>query len=279
MPIRFANLQDYVETKPPELDYVVLNILAGTVGAIVGPGGASKTYLAEEIAVSVATGYDVTGGALQIKHSGPVLYLQAEDPVAVNHQRFHTIGQYLSPADRLAMYENLSFAEMYGLNVTFINEALRPTAIVDEIKELANGVRLVIFDTLRRFHLLDENDSGHMAAVIGVMENIARETGSTVLFVHHANKLALVNDKADMQQAIRGSSTITDNIRWQGNLISKENKVRLITSKNNYGPPCDDIWLERRAGGMLLACDPPPPEKEDRKPSRSKSKFTTKSKD
>ncbi|MDA8336008.1 MAG: helicase RepA family protein [Peptococcaceae bacterium] len=229
------------------------------MGAIIGPGGNGKTILAQELAIAVASGHDITGGVFQIRHVGPVLYFQAEDPEAVLHNRFHALGAYLPPATRDILYEHLYLYPVVGLDSKLIDRDLSPTSFAGEVKSMATGARLVIFDTLRRFHNLEENNSGAMSAVVGVMENISRETGAAVLFVHHANKLALTSDTSDMQQAIRGSSAITDNIRWQGNLASDKESglVRLVVAKNNYGPPTDDIWLRRERGGVLVMSQPP----------------------
>ena len=76
----------------------------------------------------------------------------------------------------------------------------------------------MVLDTLRRFHIEEENSSGPMAQVIGRMEAIAADTGCAVVFLHHANKSASMMGNGDQQQASRGSSVLVDNIRWQSYL-------------------------------------------------------------
>ncbi len=46
----------------------------------------------------------------------------------------------------------------------------------------------MVLDTLRRFHIEEENASGPMAQVIGRMEAIAADTGCSIVFLHHASK-------------------------------------------------------------------------------------------
>jgi RecA-family ATPase len=130
----------------------------------------------------------------------------------------------------------------------------------------AEGRRLMVLDTLRRFHIEEENASGPMAQVIGRMEAIAAETGCSIIFLHHANKSAAMAGAGDQQQASRGSSVLVDNIRWQAYLSGMtaaeaetwgvdDNQrayfVRFGVSKANYGSPFQERWLRRHEGGVL----------------------------
>ncbi|WP_438885232.1 AAA family ATPase, partial [Bacillus cereus group sp. BC244] len=58
----------------------------------------------------------------------------------------------------------------------------------DGLKRAAEGRRLMVLDTLRRFHIEEENASGPMAQVIGRMEAIASDTGCSIVYLHHSNK-------------------------------------------------------------------------------------------
>ena len=44
---------------PPPIDYVLPNMVAGTVGALVSPGGAGKSMLALQLAAQIAGGPDL----------------------------------------------------------------------------------------------------------------------------------------------------------------------------------------------------------------------------
>jgi RecA-family ATPase len=138
------------------------------------------------------------------------------------------------------------------------------------VESMATGRRLMFLDTLRRFHELDENDSGQMAHLVGVLEGIAKRTGCAMVFLHHASKSAAMNGQGDMQQASRGSSVLVDNIRWQMYLAGctkDEAKtlgideamrgyfVRTGVSKQNYGPPVADVWMRRSDGGVLIPAE------------------------
>lgn len=138
--------------------------------------------------------------------------------------------------------------------------------LIHDLKRAAEGRRLMVLDTLRRFHIEEENASGPMAQVIGRMEAIAADTGCSIVFLHHASKGAAMMGAGDQQQASRGSSVLVDNIRWQSYLSSMTSAeaeewgvdddqrrffVRFGVSKANYGAPFADRWFRRHDGGVL----------------------------
>lgn len=262
--VDWLDLRRAVEQEPPALDFVMPGFKAGTVGALVSPGGAGKTMLALQAAITVSGGPDMldfAGMDADWHHTaGHVVVLTAEDPADVLHKRFHAIGQRLSPAERKAMFDNLSVAPVLGRGADVMTAPWRRW-----IEGVTREARLVIIDTLRRFHRLEENDGRHMAGLMAYMEQLCRENSTTVLFLHHTSK-AGARDGGDSQQASRGSSVLTDNARYQANLIGmspeqakqfdvdesfRRSFVRLSFSKLNYSAPLQDRWLRRGAGGVL----------------------------
>jgi RecA-family ATPase len=95
-------LQAFEETPPP-LDFVLPGLLAGTVGAIVSPGGAGKSMLALELSILVVTGADLSGfsGGVGLP-LGRVVFLAAEDPADAIRHRLHGLGQHLDHDTRQA---------------------------------------------------------------------------------------------------------------------------------------------------------------------------------
>jgi len=86
---------------PPPIDYVLPNMVAGTVGALVSPGGAGKSMLALQLAAQIAGGPDLLEvGELP---TGRVIYLPAEDPPVAIHHRLHALGAHLSAEERQAV--------------------------------------------------------------------------------------------------------------------------------------------------------------------------------
>ncbi|EGR0794414.1 helicase RepA family protein [Vibrio cholerae] len=244
---------------PQPLDYVLPNMVAGTVGALVSPGGAGKSMLALQLATQIAGGPDLLEvGEFTV---GPVIYLPAEDPPAAIHHRLHALGAHLTAEQRQAVAKGLLIEPLIGRcpNIMCLDW-------FDGLKRAAEGRRLMILDTLRRFHIEDENVSGPMAQVIGRMEAIAADTGCSIVFLHHTSKSAAMIGAGDQQQASRGSSVLVDNIRWQSYLSGMTQTeaeewgvddsqrgyfVRYGVSKANYGSPFAERWFRRHEGGVL----------------------------
>lgn len=244
---------------PPAIDYVLPNMVAGTVGALVSPGGTGKSMLILQLAAQIAGGPDLLElGSLP---KGRVIYLPAEDPPAAIQHRLHALGAHLTLEQRQVVADALVIEPLIGKCPNIMARDW-----FDGLKRAAEGGRLLVLDTLRRFHIEEENASGPMAQVIGRMEAIASITGCSIVFLHHANKGAAGMGAGDQQQASRGSSVLVDNIRWQSYLsgmtlaeaeewgVNGDQRgyfVRFGVSKANYGAPFQECWFRRQEGGIL----------------------------
>ena len=257
------------EHEPQPIDYVLPGMVAGTVGALVSPGGTGKSMLAMQLAATLASGgqsdlLNLVPLMPALPGNGPqrVMYLPAEDPEPALQHRLHHIGKHLNPQQRQVVSENMVVQPLIGHQPNIMDSRW-----TDYLMRVAEGHRLLILDTLRRFHTFEENDAGEMAQIIGRMEYIAKATGCAILFLHHAGKSAALNGQGDMQQASRGSSVLVDNIRWQSFVAGmskaeaeewgvdeavRKDFVRFGVSKMNYGAPVADRWLRRDLGGVLV---------------------------
>jgi RecA-family ATPase len=257
-------IPEVYEVEPRPLDFVLPSVLTGTVASLVSPGGSGKTMWALQVAHQVAGAADLLG--IGTFPAGPVLYLAAEDPQLAIEHRLFAMGSRLDAATRGLMGERLTVQALIGHSPDIMDGRW-----YDAIEKAASGCRLVIFDTLRRFHTLEENDSGDMARVVGRLEKLATSAGCAVLFLHHSSKAMAIAGRGDEQQAGRGSSVLIDNIRGGFFMsgMTKEDAARLSDdgrkaigdrrgyyvrwggTKPNYGPPIQDIWYKRTAGGVL----------------------------
>jgi hypothetical protein len=215
--------------------------------------------LALQLAMQISGGPDWIG--LGNLGRGAVLYLPAEDPWPVLHQRLFALGRGLDAELRANVERYLRLISLQGASPNVLDSHWW-----EAIAIWAEGVRLVVIDTLRRFHDADENAACAMTLVLGQLERLAMLKGCAVLFVHHTSKSAAFQEAGDLQQASRGSSVLVDNIRWQAYLATMTKKeaqklgvsaeksqlyVRFGVSKSNYGPPLPERWLERKEGGVL----------------------------
>lgn len=239
-------------------DFVLPGLVAGSVGAIVSPGGVGKSALALQLCAQIAGGADFTGIPTK---PGKAAYLPGEDPEDMIEHRVRALTDKSTPEQLQAMRENFAIVALEKVKVDILDS--------DHQKRLrahAEGRRLLIIDTLRISHDEDENDSGAMSDVIGVMKRIAAETRCAIVFLHHVNKGSSNSKKGAEQQASRGSSVLVDNIRWQAYLMAptdeemeernlSEEAARMLAkfgvSKQNYGKPFSPIWLRK-----ISAADP-----------------------
>lgn len=260
--VPFLDLETTFSVAPPPLDFVLPGLLAGTVGALVAPGGTSKSIFAMQLAVSLASGVDTLGfGQMQ---PGEVLYLALEDPAILLAHRLHAIAAQQTPEAIAAIAKRLKIATLADTAFDINSSRWQTT-----IQELAAPARLVIIDTLRQAHSLDENNGNDMKSVLMSLRQLVGENGA-VLFLHHTSKSATLSGAGDVQQASRGSSVLVDNIRCQMNLslmtkseaealempqVSRKDHVRLSFSKVNACKQLPDLWFRRGEGGLLAPAD------------------------
>lgn len=268
-----ALLPSFASTSAPEpLDFVFPGLLAGGGGMVAAPGGTGKTFLVMRMAISVASAHGFAGVWDSNKVAGKVVFLAAEDTRAVLHHRFFAMN--VAEAKTGGLDENLKIISLSGRlpDMLFIgkNGKAERGEWYDAIKKLATGARLLILDPIRRFHGCEENDSRHMTVLVQILEEIAQETGCAILFTHHTNKQATFHGAGASQGAARGSSALTDGIRWQMNLwtmtkdeaeqksvreADRKQYVCLAMAKSNYMAPTDDIWLKRQDGGAFIKAE------------------------
>ncbi|WP_432258025.1 helicase RepA family protein [Cupriavidus sp. TMH.W2] len=259
-------------TAPPPLDQVLPGLLAGTVGAFVGPGGVGKTMVLTQIACALATGLPPLGGALGVAGSKPskvVLFL-AEESCLIMHHRLHPIVAQLAKSSNVE--DKMGLLDLLRQNLKLLPLAGHSGLVTlqagadnfDDVIDVCQGARLVVFDPLRRFHHGDENQSKDMTAVVSQAEKVAFTTTGAVLLSHHTSRNSILNGTADQVTASRGSTALPDNVRWQVNLspvtpqqaakfgLERKDLVRLDSSKANYCSPFDSVALRRLPDSGIL---------------------------
>ena len=258
---------------PPELQFVLPGLLKGTVGALVAPGASGKSFLALEIAASIAaTPCDnelFDGFGINPKSRGGVLYLALEDPAVVLQRRLHAMGQHIPPMHRTALALNLSIEPMLGAGLDLMDDQH-----LGWITQQAKGKQLVVIDTLSRAHQLDENSNGDMSLLLRRLEAVGAQSGAAVLFVHHISKGASRDAQGADQFAARGASVLIENARYAAYLSRMSEKeaekwsermdgqpmqsdratsyVKWGVSKQNYDVTPNEKLFKRSEGGVLL---------------------------
>lgn len=179
--------QEYPETK-----FIIEPFFErGTLNMVSAPPNTWKSWMFFLMASHVAQGTPFLGKYATEKTK--VLIINEEDTERLIAERFETLG--ITDKD-LDIY----FRVAHGAKI----DATYCRAIIDECK--ADGIDVVMFDSLRAMHDQDENSSTAMQPILDHLKMMTRE-GLTVIFTHHHKKKNAL-DRGDTSESSRGSSAI-----------------------------------------------------------------------
>lgn len=170
--------------------------LEGGVGVLGAPPKHWKSWMAFDMAVSVASGTPCLG-SYAVRKPGPVLLFASEDPLPMVRQRI----------EGLARHRGL---DLDSLAVHVITEPVLHLDRPGERQRLENTVaqlrpRLLILDPLVRIYgSVDENSAAEVSGFLGHLRTLQRRFDVAVLLVHHAKKAA----GRQAGQALRGSGDL-----------------------------------------------------------------------
>ena len=265
----------FILTPPKPRAWLLAGLLPfGKTGMIVATGGTGKTQLLFQLATCVATGTRFCD-LWDVGKIGKVILILAEEDEDEIHRRVsNTATQMLTTQTQRAMLSNnLLVKSMVSENnlMTTTNKkgevertdyAERLIKALEDIDDIA----LIIIDPAARFRGGNENASEDSTRFVEALEYLRKKTGATVLVAHHTNKVSSSSEEPS-QNASRGSSALTDGVRWQMNLASLSKAectsngipdsdrlkyLKAAVTKNNYGPPVDPVLLMRGDGGFLI---------------------------
>lgn len=267
----------YFETEPPETQYLVQDYVPkGVAGTLTGRGGTGKSYLALDLALRVAAAADFSVkwlGNFKINTSGTVVYISAEEPAPVVHNRVYWLTWNLAkeldkPFEEVhrSVTKRLFLMNVWGQVRPLFEKEDKGVVPTDEYWKLCYTFEkykpvLTVWDTRSRLSSTDENDNVAAAREVTYYESIAYTTGATVLILHHVNK-ASYNNQGNLYGSARGAGSFQDNLRFGLTLQhvesdSDEQIIRVINTKQNYSKLQTDIFLRRNQyQGFELASDP-----------------------
>ena len=178
------------------------------VGIIGGPPRAYKSWLALDMAVSVASGSPCLG-VFPVRRSGPVLIYAAEDSESSLRSRLESLARNRQ-IDFAHLDVRVITAHSLRLDLPIDQERFEATVALHQPK-------LLILDPLVRIHGADENASGAMAALLGYFRALQRKKSVAIVLVHHARK----NVSGRTGYSLRGSS---DFYAWTDCLLYLERR-------------------------------------------------------
>lgn len=165
------------------------------VGVLGGEPKCCKSFLALDLAVSVASGAPCLR-QFPPHVTGPVLLFAAEDALPVVRQRLSGI----------AAAAGVSFDTLDIHVITVPVLRLDRPSDCDRLRRTVDALRprLLVLDPFVRLHRIDENAAAEVAPLLDFLRQLQRGLGTAVVLVHHARKSAA----ARPGQALRGSSEL-----------------------------------------------------------------------
>lgn len=224
-------------------------IRRGIVGSIVGAGATGKTHLLAQLALSVATGTSFLNKFFT-KKPGYVFIAFGENGEDDIHRLLRkTFKNLYTDQNPQEAIKRLAIESVSGKNAAFMCNS-SPTPFFNEllqelkIKEPEEGWALIILDPISRFLGPEaERDNAEATAFISLLEKMILELKGkpTIIFGHHMSKSGF-NKEDTNQSDSRGSSAITDGVRWQSNFDKFKNdesrrKFKVVkTNFTKYSP-------------------------------------------
>lgn len=224
---------------------------------LIGDRGTFKTFLALDMALSIAVGIgmDGTSNWREIVKSGPVLYCAGEGRSGIKRrvrawEKRHLFGNKV---------KDFRLADP----VPMVSEELQP--FIDTVRAASpngQGYALVVLDTVgRAMQGVNENAQEHASAFTHMVEVIQRELGAAVLCLHHSGH----GEKG----RARGSSVFGADVDTEL-VLTRKNKAQTVSlsmTKQKDAPEWEfdlKIKLEeiKLSPGItsLVACKPDPNE-------------------
>ena len=206
------------------------------VGVLGGAPKCCKSWLALDLAVSVASGTPCLG-AFDVDDPGPVLLYMAEDAAPVVKARLSGICR--------ARQLDLASVPIHVITVPVLrlDRGRDQARLRDAVRR--HAPRLLVLDPFVRLHRIDENDAGKVSALLGYLRTLQRQHDVAVLVVHHARKNG--GGGAQAGQSLRGSG---DFHAWgDSNLYVRQQKDALVlTIEHRAAAAPEPLRLQLVAG-------------------------------
>ncbi len=167
------------------------------VGVLGGAPKSFKTWLAVDLALSVASGTKALG-CFPVRQPGPVVFFGAEDAPALLRERFAALASHRTLAlERLDVF----LLDVPVLHLDREKDQIQLSQTIRSAKP-----RLLVLDPLVRMHSLDENSASEISGLLSFLRRLEREHEVAILLVHHTRKHAGAGTQPG--QGLRGSSDI-----------------------------------------------------------------------
>lgn len=201
-------------------------IPANGVGMIYGDSGSYKSFLALDMALSLAFGVPGQWNAPPVKND--VLFFAGEGSIATAKKRW--------PAwmDHNAIEFRNDHRFFIHDNVPFFSNIEEWNFIKGDLAKLQTKPSLIVIDTLARLMTgMDENATKDMQLIINFLEELARYYECTVMVIHHTGK--------DQSKGARGSSALLAGVDFAMYTKKTQMGTLLKVKKQKDADVSDDV--------------------------------------
>lgn len=226
-PFKFVPVADLKICAP---EYIIGELIeVGALGLIFGDPGCGKSFLAVDIALSVATGTRFHGRDTK---KGSVFFIAGE-----GHNGLARRFAAWSQARRIPMAAVPLFKSERAAQFLDVASAKAVTDAVSDLAAQHGSPALIVVDTLaRNFGAGDENNTKDMSEfVVAIDELKASFPGCSVLIVHHSGHAA--KERARGAMALKGALDFEFRVEKDGV------EMRLVNTKMKDAEPPPDIFF------------------------------------
>lgn len=214
----------FEQGKAPAQEWLVDKIVPmHSAGILAAPGGTGKGMLMLELALKVAGPPTIPPPTMmgrEIKQRGGAVVLCGQDGEDEVHRRLEA----LDPMYRRGAMPALCVIPVPALGFPLLMTELRdgqsvPSRVFQEMEQELKRVpdlRLVVFDPLVSFTRADfVNDTVEASVVMSMFAGLAARRRCAVVITHHLSKIkGGIRDAQAARDAVKGSGTLVDEVRW-----------------------------------------------------------------
>jgi putative DNA primase/helicase len=215
----FTDLAELTKNISPP-DFLIDGIVElDTVGALIGASSVGKSFMAVDMACSVASGAKFADRDVQ---QGSVLYLTGEGQEGI----LRRFAGWMQNSGISIAEGNIQIS-----NTTISLDADGASRLLTATDNMDQSIKFLVVDTLARHMIGEENSNSDMGAFIAAVDKIREEHGCAALIVHHTGH------STDKSNRARGASAFYAALDFEFLLTGNKNGSGTIQgTKNREGP-------------------------------------------
>jgi len=231
-----------------------------------------KTFLALEAMRAVAE-LDPFLGHFKVAKAGNVLYMGNDSPdwdiagqfdkliglplpqdidAAIAETSLGSYGFILDPDFHLSDYDSAKALVTAANHFSSVRDTNYETDEATHIR----GTALIVIDTLRSVHGLEENDNSEMQHLMNLLRYVATHTGAAIVALHHFNKSHPGERDRVTLERIRGAVAIAGGVDSVLALVAKGASVAVRVLKHRVAPTRGDFmynFVDKPDGSVVLS--------------------------